>query len=263
VSDQPSLLLNVKEHEDFLGDKRDVEAAEIYARRFAQAKSADQPFASLEEANEAADALMSLKDVVKAAEEHRLEITAHYRATTSHVNEEYGELESKPKAAIEVLTKRALATKRAEEARVAAQERERKEELNRLAEAEAERAQKAAEDAEASPDDPAVQQRAAETNQSAGQAALKASGPNAGALAKPKQLRGAVASLGSAVSYQWDVFDLDALPDSLKTFDKKAIDEEVRTEKAVAKAEGRDFNLQLIDGVRIWPVERGVSRRRA
>jgi flagellar biosynthesis GTPase FlhF len=253
VSDQPAPLLNVKEHEDFLGDKRDVEAAEIYARRFAQAETADEP----------ADALMSLKDVVKAAEAHKLAITQPHRDTTKHVNDEYKELVAKPKAAIEVLTKRALATKRVEEVRVAEQERERKEELERLAEEEAERAQKAAEEAEAKPDDVEAQRKAAEANRSAGEATVKASDPKAGALAKPKQLRGSLASLGGAVTYKWDVVDLEALPDSLKTFDKKAIDEKVRVEKAVAKAEGRDFNLQLIDGVRIWTEERGVSRRRA
>ena len=182
MSEQSQLLADIREHEDFLGDSRDVQAAEIRSRRFAQAESADEPFPTPEEGNEAADALKELKDAVKAAEANKLNFTAPYRLTTKHANEQCTELLSQPKAAIEVLTKRALATKRAEEARVAAQERERKEGLERRAEEAAQKAQEAAEEAEEEPANAGAQQKAAEANQTAAQATQKQNvvGPRCG-----------------------------------------------------------------------------------
>jgi hypothetical protein len=259
VPNQLGLLLDVREHDDFLGDLRETQAAEIRARRFAQSDSADTPF-SEQEGREVADALKELKDSVKAAEASKLQITKPYRDTVKHVNDQYTELLAKPKAAIEVLTRRGLATKRELDRQQAEAERERREELQRREEEAAAQAAEAARKAEADREDAAAQAAAAEARRKAAQAAAASAQRAAGADAKPKQLRGNFASLGSTTTYKWDVFDLDALPDEHKTFNKKSIDAAVKAEKAMAKAQGREFNLQLLPGVRIWPVERGVSR---
>jgi colicin import membrane protein len=259
VPEQAALLLDVREHEDFLGDRRDTEAAEIRARRFAQADSADTPF-SEQEGREVADALKELKDVVKAADENRLKITEPHRDTVQHVNDQYKELLAKPRAAIEVLTKRGLATKRELDRREVEAERERREDLQRREEEAAAKAAEAARKAEADRKDSAAQEAAAEARRQAAQAAAASAQRSAGADAKPKQLRGSFASLGSVTTYKWDVFDLAALPDEHKIENKKSIDAEVKAEEALAKAQNREFNLHLIPGVRIWSEERGVSR---
>jgi pyruvate/2-oxoglutarate dehydrogenase complex dihydrolipoamide acyltransferase (E2) component len=258
---EPASLIDVREDETFLGDERDVKAALVSSRRFAQGDDVtpDTPFATVEEANEAADAIKGLKVVIGAANEHRLEITAPYRVTTELVNGQYKELLSTADTAVGVLTKRGLATKRREEEKAREEERRRREELQKREEEAAEKAAKAARAAEDRPDDAAAQKAAAEAHRHAATAAV-ATQQRQGEDAKPKQLRGAFASLGSTTTYKWDVFDLEALPDKHKTFNKKTIDAAVKGEKAMAKAEGREFNLQLIPGVRIWTEERGVSR---
>lgn len=257
--DQQAPLADIREHEDFLGDRRDLEAIEIRSRRFAQAKSVDEPFTE-QEAGDAADAIKALKDVVKAAEDHRLAFTAPFRATASHANDQVAELLAKPKAAIEVLTKRGLATKRERDRREAEAERKRREELQRREEEAAAKAAEAARRAEAESDNAAAAQEAAEARRRAAAAAAATVRREAGEDAKPKQVRGSSASLGSVTDFKWDCYDVAALPDDCTTFNKKVIDAKVKAEKAIAKAQNREFNLKLIPGVRIWPQERGVSR---
>lgn len=255
-------LIDVREDETFLGDERDVKAALVASRRFAQGENVtpETPFASVEEANEAADAIQGLKLVINGANEHRLSITAPFRAATELVNGQYKELLSTADTAVGVLTKRALATKRERDRREAEAERERREQLQRREEEAAAKAAETARKAEADPTDPAAAQEAAEARRRAASAAAATARREAGQDAKPKQLRGSFASLGSVTDYKWDVFDRSALPAEHTIENKKSIEAAVKAEKAIAKAQGREFNLQLIPGVRIWPEERGASR---
>ncbi len=252
MADKPAPLMDVREDDQFLTDKRDVEAALVHARRF----GTDKPIKNHQEAGDVTDAIKALKIVIGEAEEHRLGITAPYRATTDAVNGQYSELLSLPKSAIKGLEAKALAFKRAEDKRIAEERRREQERLDAEAEKKAEEAQKAAERANEEPESPASQRAAAEAHQAAAAAAVAKPAPRK----DPKQLRGSFAALGSQVHYRWEVVDLTALPDPHKTFNKKTIDAAVKGEKAMAKAEERDFNLQLIPGVRIWTEESGVSR---
>jgi hypothetical protein len=259
---EPKPLIDVREDETFLGDERDVKAALIAARRFAQGDNVtpDTPFASVEEGNEAADAIQSLKQIIKGANDHRLAITEPFRATTELVNGQYKELLSTADTAVGVLTKRALATKRERDRREEEAERKRREELQRREEEAAAKAAETARRAEADPADVAAAREAAEARRRAAEAAAATARRESGQDARPKQLRGSTASLGSVTDYKWDVYDRSALPAEHTVENKKSIEAAVKAEKAMAKAQGREFNLQLIPGVRIWPEERGVSR---
>lgn len=258
---QSDVLLQVKEHEDFLADSRDVQATLINARRFAKdVKDADQPFADHKEAGEAADQLKAMKLVVDNAEAHRKAIKDPYWQTGKAIDAEFKELLAQLRPAIEVLTKRGLAFKRQQDRIADEEEKRRREELRKREEEAVEKAQKAAERAAAETESAEAQQAAARARQVAAQATAATARRESGTDARPKQVRGGWASLSAVTDYKWDCFDVAALPDKCKTFDKKVIDALVKSEKALAKAEGREFNLQLIPGVRIWPKERGVSR---
>jgi colicin import membrane protein len=259
MSDAAQPLLDIREQEDFKNDERDVKAALIAARRFAQETDASKPFASDPEAEDAADAIKAMKRLRTLAEDHRKEILAPHEETKRHVNGHYKELLSPVNAAIDVLTKRGLAFKRERERKEAEEERRRREALQKQEEEAAQKAQEAAEKAEAEPENPDAQKEAGEAHRIAANAAM-ATQQRQGEDAKPKQIRGAFGSLGSVTDYKWEVVDLAALPDEHTTFNKKTIDAAVKGEKAMAKAQGREFNLRLIPGVRIWPEERGVSR---
>lgn len=258
LQDKEVVLLDVRQEDQFQDDSRDVQAALIYARRFAS-QDPSAPFAHEQEAKDAADAIRGLKIVRDAAVDHRKEIARQYWQTAAAVKAEYDELLAQPLAAIDALTKRALATKRQLEERHREEARRRREELQRSEEAAAAKAAKAARKAEAYPEDPEAQKKAADAHRSAADAAM-ATQQLQGEDAKPKQLRGSFASLGSSTIYRWEVVDLKTLADEHKTFNTKTIDAAIKGEKAMAKAQGREFNLQLLAGVRIWPEERGISR---
>jgi hypothetical protein len=144
---QATPLIDVRAKERFRRAQRDLEAALIYARPFGQSEE----FKDRAEANAAADALKGLKDHVKAAEETRKELKAPYKATGDHIDREYRELLSRPKAAIEALSGKGIRFVQRERRQ---QEEERKAEEERLAveaEAKAEAAAEAARKAEADP----------------------------------------------------------------------------------------------------------------
>ncbi len=260
MSDQPQTLIDVRKHELFLDDARDAEAALVRARRFAKdGAGPNDPFASAEEANDAADALKGLKLIRDAAEEHRKDIARPFLTTQRAIKAEYDELFAQPNAAIKVLEQRGLATLRKQKAEQQEAERLRREALQKQEEDAAAKAAEAARQAEDEPEDAEAQKQAADAHRIAANAAI-ATQQRQGEDAKPKQLRGSFASFGGATTYKWAVYDVAALPDEHTTFNRKTIDAAVRGEKAMAKAQGREFNLHLIPGVRIWPVERGVSR---
>lgn len=252
MPDQVDPLLDVREHEEFQRDQRDVAAALVYARPYAQTET----FKDRQTANGAADAIKGLKNVVKQAEETRKKLGAPYRATTEHINGHYTELGSQAKAAIEVLTKKGLAFQKGEREQVAREQREEKERLDREAEKKAEEAQAAAELANEEPESSEAQQLAAETHREAAAAAV-ATPPRS--FAPPKQLRGDFAGLGSRTEYRFEVVDAAVVPPEHKIVNEKSIKAAIKGEKAMAKAQERDFNLQLIPGLRIWADEVGVS----
>lgn len=260
MSEQVKPLLDIRQHPTFLDDARDVEASLIGARRFARdGGDPSEPFASEQEGREVADQIASLKIVREAAEEHRKAIARPYRLTDKAIKAEYDELLAQTNAAIDVLTSRGLATKRQIEARRREEEERRREDLRQREEAAARKAAAAAEKADADPTDSAAVEEAVAARDNWEKLGSQLEARERGEI-KPQAVRGDFASLGSTVTYKWDMVDLGALPDDHKTFNKKTIDAAVKGERAMAKAQGRDFNLQLIPGVRIWPVERGVSR---
>jgi hypothetical protein len=251
-TEQVKPLLDVKQDEQFLADERDVKAALIYARPFGKA----EPCKNRQEANQIADAVKGLKDAKKAAETHKLEVTKPYRLTTEAVNTEYKELLSTLDAAVTGLTNKALAFDRAEKKRIAEERKAEEDRLAKEAEEKAEAAQKAAEAANAKPQSAEAQQQAAEAHREAAEAAVATPPPRV----EPKGLRGDFARLSPVTDYDHEVVDFAALPEDHKQPNEKSLKAAVKAEKAMAKAQGREFNLQLIPGVRIWPVDRGVSR---
>ncbi len=246
-------LIAIHEDPTFLDDKRDIEAALIFARRFAT----KEPFKTREDAGKAADAIKDLSGARKAADAHRLERTAVWRASTDHVNSNYNELVSQAGAAEQALKRKVLAFRRAEEERIAKERREEEARLHREAEEKAEEAQAAAELAAEEPT-PEAQELVAETHQEAARAAVATTPAPAPAL--PKQVRGSFGSLGSQTLVKHEVVDVSKLPPEHTTFNDKTIKAAIKGEKAMAKAEGRPINLELIPGVRIWTEESGISR---
>jgi hypothetical protein len=253
--------LVVREHPVFLDDKRDVEAALIGARRFARDSTADPsaPFATEQEAKDAADMVRDMKIILGAAEDHRKEIARPFLDMQRAIKADYDELLAQPKAAIQVLTKRALATKKLIERRRQEEEEQRREALRKREEEAAVKAAEAAARAEADPTDASVVAEAVQARENWAKVASIREARERGEV-KPQPLRGEVATLSATVTYKWDVFDLEAVPREHLTFNKKSIDAAVKAERSLAKAQNREFNLQLIDGVRIWPVEGGMSR---
>jgi hypothetical protein len=252
VSNQVEPLIDVREDEQFLGDKRDVEAALIYARRFGQSPD----YKNRGEANAGADALKGLKDVKKAADEGRKKVKAPYEQTGKHIDGHYKEALSPVDAAIAALDAKGVRFLQRER-----QEREDEEkvERNRLAKEAEEKAAAAAEaarKAEAEQQNSEAQRAAAKAHNEAAAAAV------AEPVQKkhPKQLRGDIAAFGTSTTLDWEVTDLSKVPAEHLTFNKKSIDAAVKAEKALAKAQDRDVNLQCIPGVRVWFEETGVSR---
>lgn len=252
MPDQTEPLIDVREDQRFLGAQRDLEAALIYARPFGQSEE----FKDRAEANAGADALKGLKDKVKAADDIRKEIKAPYKATGDHIDRECKELLSRPKAAIEALNAKGVRFVQRERRR---QEEERKAEEERLAkeaEAKAEAAAEAARKAEAEAQNAEAQRAAAEAHKAAAVAAVAKPTEKK----HPKQLRGDVATFGTSSALRWEVTDLSKVPAEHLTYNKKSIDAAVNAEKALAKAQNRDVNLQFLPGVTIWVDETGVSR---
>jgi hypothetical protein len=244
-------LINVKESETFLEDKASVEKALGYAQRFATG----EPFKDRQEAGEAADAIKGLNNVRRDAEARKLQITAPWRASTSAVNTEYKELLAQIGAAEGALKQKGLAYKKAEEARLREQQRQEQAEIDRKAEAAAQQAQEAAELA-AAENTPEMQDLAAEARAEAAAAAV-ATAPRP--VDPPKQMRGGFASLGSRTTWKFEVVDSALVPTQHKIVDPRSLKAAVDAEARAAKAEHRDFKLE-IPGVRIYPEEIAISR---
>lgn len=244
--------VRVRELDTFLEDEREVKAALVHARRFAKA----EPFADREEAGEAADAIKVLNGARKAAEARKLEVTAEWRANTAAVNAEYKELLSTVGVAESVLKKKGLAFAKAERDRIAAEQRAEQERLDREAEEKAADSQAAAELVTAEPENPEAKELAAEAFQEAAKAAT-AVAPTP--MPAPKNLRGDYGALGSYTKWKFEVTDPAAVDREHLMVNEKSIGAAVKAEQAMAKAQGRPFNLQLA-GVRIYPEEIAVSR---
>jgi hypothetical protein len=249
-------LIDVRAEESFKGSKRDIEAALIYATRFADK---DKPFTDRTEAGEAADAVRDLKDVIDAAEEARKKTNKPYELTVKTNNMHFAELLSKPKAAAEALGKKGLAFQRAEAAAAEEVRRQEKAKRDREAEEAANEAQAAAELAQED-QTPEAQELADKTRAEAAAAARATAAPPA--PAPPKRIAGGHSSQGSRLVFHTEVTNAAAVPDYLKVVSDPAVKARITAEKAAAKAEKRDFNLDLIPGIRIWTEEKPVNRRR-
>jgi hypothetical protein len=244
--------IRVRELDTFVEDEREVKAALVHARRFAK----PQPFADREEAGEAADAIKVLNGARKAAEARKLETTAEWRANTAAVNAEYKELLSTVGVAESVLKKKGLAFKREEQAKIDAERRAEQERLDREAEQKAAESQAAAELAAEEPDNPEAKEFAGEAFQEAAKAAVAiAPAP----MPAPKNLRGDYGALGSYTVWKHEVTDASLLPPEHTIPNEKSLKAAVKAEAAVAKAQGRPFNLE-IPGTRIYADEIAVSR---
>jgi hypothetical protein len=251
-SDQVKPLLDVREEKQFLGDKRDVEAALIRARRFGQSSD----YRDRGEANAGADALKALKDVKKAADEGRKKVKAPYEQTGKHIDGHYKEVLSPVDAAIAALDAKGVRfIQRARREREAEEKAER-DRLHKEAEEKAAAAAEAARKAEAEQQNSEAQRAAAEAHSEAAKAAVAEPAQKV----HPKQLRGDIAAFGTSTTIEWEVTDLSKLEPQHLTFNKKSIDAAAKAEKSLAKAQDRDVNLQAIPGVRIWLKETGVSR---
>lgn len=246
-------LIKVREEETFLGDERDVKAALVHARRFAQEPG---PFKDRGEAGGASNAIKALKNVKADADKNRLDTTAPFRLTTKAVNDEYSELMNPVNAAIQALESRAIATRKQEDREAAEARKAEQDRLDREAEEAAAKAAETARAAEDSPEDADAQRAAGEAHRAAAEAAVATPKPQTA----PKQLRGDFSSFGTVTDYEFEVTDKDSLPAEHTMANEKSIKAAIKGEKAMAKAQEREFNLKLIPGVRIWPKDRGVSR---
>lgn len=250
-------LLDVRKHETFLADQAAVEAAYAQALRF----STERPIQTREEAGEVADAITALKNARVDLEKHKLEITEEWRASTDHVNGHYKELKAKVEGSERALKDQALVFKRAEDAKVLEEKRQREAEeaeKHRKAEAAAQEAQEAAELARED-SSPEIQQLADETHRDAAAAAMATATPAPAIHDAPKGLRGSHGAFTTRTVYKHTISDPGLVPDWAKTIDRAVIKARIDAEAKVAKAAGRDFDLE-IPGVRIYPEEIGVSR---
>jgi hypothetical protein len=252
VSSQVEPLIDVREEEQFLGDKRDVEAALIHARRFGQSPE----YKDRGEANAGADALKALKDVKAAADKGRKKVKAPFEQTGKHIDGHYKEALSPVDAAIAALDAKGVRFLQRERKEREAEEKVERDRLNKEAEEKAAAAAEAAKKAEAERQNSEAQRAAAEAHNEAAIAAV------AEPVQKkhPKQLRGDLAAFGTNTKLNWKVTDLSQLAPEHLTYNKKSIDAAVKAEKALAKAQDRDVNLQCLSGVTIWIDESGVSR---
>jgi septal ring factor EnvC (AmiA/AmiB activator) len=248
---RPEPLIELKQEDSFLQDERDVKAALIHVRRFAK----PEPIRSWDEAGEIADAIKDLRLVIDSVEEHRKATNAPYEATTKTVNAHYKEMLAQPKAAVNRLKGKAGDFKREQDRLERERQRKEQERLGREAEQRAEEAQAAAERA-AEQSSEEAKREAAEAHARAAQAATATAAP----ANPPKQVRGSFGAIGSRIDYEHTVADSSALPREYLTVNDKAIKAAIKGERAMAKAQERPFNLDLIPGVTITPVERDVSR---
>lgn len=251
MANQAQPLVNVREVETFREDQGRVERALSRAREF----SGREPFKTREEAGAAADVIKELALARKDAEERKLAVTAEWRASTNAVNTEYKELLSPISAAEQALKQKGLAFKKAEEAKAIEAQRQEEARRHKEAEAKAQEAQEAAELA-AQEHDPELQRLADETRQDAAAAAVA---PPPAVIAPPKQMRGSFGALGSRTVYRFEVTDPAQVPLTHKVVNEASIKAAVNAEASAAKAERRDFHLE-IPGVRIYSEEIGVSR---
>lgn len=254
ATEQVTPLIDIREREEFQADQAALKRARDAADRLA----GDKPFASREEAGEAADAIKGLRTARTDAEKRKLEITAPHRATTEAVNTAYNELLAPIKAAEEALKRKGLAWKRAEEARAQAAaraeaERRQKEADEKLAEAAAAR-----ELAEEEPENPEAQQLVEQTHAEAAAAAAATGAP----APKPEtgRARGAWGSLHSRTEYRWELTNLSQVPTEFLTIDPAKVKGAIDAEKAQVKAGAKQQFDLTIPGVRIWPEEIPVSR---
>jgi hypothetical protein len=245
-------LIDVREEESFLTDERDLKAALIHVRRFAT----PTPVASWEEAGEIADAIKDLRLVISAAEQRRKATNAPYEATVGQVNAHYKELLAQPNAAVAKLKEKAAAFKEAEEERERERRRKAQEKLDREAETAAAEAQAAAERAAQEPSDQEARQASADAHAEAARAAT-ATVPS---VESPKQVRGTFGTVGTRTDYQFVVTDSSSVPAEFLTVNEKAVKAAIKGERAMAKAQERSFNLELIPGVTITPEKVQVSR---
>lgn len=252
MPDAVAPLIKVGKDKQFLGDKRDVKAALIYARPYSQAEE----YKDRSEANAGADALKGLKDVKKAAEEGRKKLKAPFKATGESIDGHYKEALSPIDAAIAALDRKGVRFLQRERKEREAEEKAERDRLAKVAEEKAAAVAEAARQAEADPQNSEAQRAAAEAHQEAAAAAV------AEPVQKvhPKQLRGDLAAFGTSTTLEWEVTDLSQLEPQHLTYNKKSIDAAAKAEKALAKAQDRDVNLQCIPGVRMWIKETGVSR---
>lgn len=255
MPDEVKPLIDIREDEAFLGDKRDLEAALVHARPFAE-----KPIESREQNGELADAIRGIGDAISAAEENCSTAGRPYYLTHRRINADYKELLAKPKAAFEALKRKGLAFDQAERKREADDRRRDEEERQREAEKAAEEAQVAAELAAEEPTNPEARDLAAEAHGEAARAAL-ATVPTP-APPPPKQARGAHGSLGHQVVVRHEVTDVSQLPAEHLTFNDKTIKAAIKGETAMAKAQERPVKTDLIPGVRIWTEEIPISRGR-
>jgi hypothetical protein len=244
-------LIDVKQEDSFLTDERDVKAALIHVRRFAS----QEPITSWEQAGEVADAIKDLRLIISAAEERRKTTNAPYEATARQNNAHYKELLAQPNAAVTRLKEKAATFKEAEAERERQHQREAQERLDREAEERAAEAQAAAERAAREPSQEA-KQAAAEAHAEAARAATAISAP----IESPKQVRGSFGAVGTRTDYRFVVTDASAIPPEFLTVNEKALKAAIKGERAMAKAQERPFNLELIPGVTITPKEIPVSR---
>ena len=244
-------LVDIREDETFLDDRRDLEAAEIYARPFAL-----KPIENDREHGEVADAIKGLTNAGKAADEHRKAKNKPLEDQVKHNNSHYGELLSKPRSAIKALKDVALSYQQAKTRRLKDEERKEQERLDREAEERAAEAQAAAELVAEEPASADARELAADARAQAERAATA----TATRRELPTQARGAFASLSSRTTYEHEVVDFTALPEDCKQRNDRAIKAKIKAESESAKAQGRKFDLNCISGVEITPKESGVIR---
>ena len=245
-------LIDVRKNEGFLRAEHDVNKALAHVSRFATA----EPISSWEEAGEVADAIKGLKLAVDRTEERRKEINRPYEATTKHVNAQCKELLAQAKAALDVLSRKAVAFKKQKEEDERERQRKEQERLDREAEQRAMEAQKAAELVAKEP----TSQEAREASADAHAAAARAATATASPRRTSRQVRGAIGAIGTRTDYPFTVTDRSALPADFLMPNEKAITAAITGERAMAKAQNRAFNLDLIPGVTITPQDVPVRR---
>lgn len=251
MSENAKSLVDVRQDPTFLDDKRDLEAAEIYARPFAL-----KPIENDREHGEVADAIKGLTVAGKAAEEHRKAKNKPLEDQVKHNNSHYGELLSKPRSAIKALKDAALSYQQAKARRLKEEERKEQERLDREAEERAAEAQAAAELVEEEPASADARELAADARAEAKRAATA----TATRRQAPTQARGAFASLSARTTYEHEVTDFSQLPDDGKQVNDRWIKSRIKAEADSAKAQKRPFDLNCIPGVKITPKETGVIR---